>query len=152
MQINLHIIKVNDILIISDKINLLGVKIALIKFNNDGSVILKTKDDIEGFLYVISQEGYQENDHLVQYPIIIQECNDKSGHYYVATSPNLQGLVTDGNTEKEVLINSQDAIATLLDIAESVPKVQNPNKWHLKPNQQVRWVTTNLSLWQRKYH
>lgn len=125
--------------------------VSMIRFENDGSLILETKDDIAGFFYAISQKGYQEKDKLVQYPVIFQECNDESGHYYVATSPNLQGLVTDGTTIKETVVNCQDAIATLLDAVKQLPKVQDPKTWQLKSNEDIHWITTNFSLWQRKY-
>ena len=34
----------------------------------------------------------------VKYPVIVEEFNDEDGHYYVAISPNIKGLVTDGDT------------------------------------------------------
>ena len=40
---------------------------------------------------------------IATYPVILTEYNDESGHYYVVTSPNIQGMVTDGETIPEAL-------------------------------------------------
>lgn len=65
---------------------------------------------------------------IVIYPVILTEYNDELGHYYVVTSPNIKGLVTDGETITEALFNVKDAIATML-IGIKYPKVQDPRKW-----------------------
>lgn len=80
----------------------------------------------------------------IKYPLILTEYNDKLGHYYVVTSPNIQGLVTDGKTIAEALYMADDAIKLLLD-GEKYPKVQNPNNWQLKKDQKIYWVTVKLS-------
>lgn len=87
---------------------------------------------------------------VLSYPVILTEYNDESGHYYVVTSPNIQGLVADGETIAEALYETSDAIATLLD-GEEYPKVQDPKKWKLNDNQQTSWVNVNMTRWQAKH-
>lgn len=36
------------------------------------------------------------------YPIIVEEFNDEDGHFFVATSPNIPGMVTQGDTMADV--------------------------------------------------
>ncbi|EEX28368.1 hypothetical protein HMPREF0508_02205 [Lactobacillus crispatus MV-3A-US] len=89
--------------------------------------------------------------NIVAYPAILSEYNDESGHYYVVTSPNIQGMVTDGETIPEALVHAEDAMAAVLDGEEKYPKVQNPKEWKLKDNQQVTWVTVNMTKWLNQY-
>lgn len=86
---------------------------------------------------------------IVAYPVILTEYND-DGHYYVVTSPNIPGMVTDGETIAEALYHAEDAIATMLD-APNYPEVQDPKEWKLDDNQQVSWVTVNMTAWLSKY-
>ena len=86
---------------------------------------------------------------ILAYPVVLTEYND-DGRYYVVTSPNIQGMVTDGDTIAEALVNAQDAIATMLD-GSNYPQVQDPKQWHLKDNQQTSWVTVNMTKWQNKH-
>lgn len=87
---------------------------------------------------------------ILSYPVILTEYNDESGHYFVVTSPNIQGLVADGETIAEALYEASDAIATILD-GEEYPKTQNPKKWNLEQNQQTSWVNVNMTRWQAKH-
>lgn len=87
---------------------------------------------------------------ILSYPVILTEYNDESGHYFVVTSPNIQGLVADGNSIAKALENASDAIATAID-DEEYPKVQDPKKWKLEDNQQTSWVNVNMSKWQARY-
>ena len=87
---------------------------------------------------------------ILSYPVILTEYNDESGHYFVVTSPNIQGLVADGNSIAEALENASDAIATAID-DEEYPKVQDPKKWKLEDNQQTSWVNVNMTKWQARY-
>ena len=86
---------------------------------------------------------------ILAYPVILTEYHD-DGHYYVVTSPNIKGMVTDGNSIAEALVHAEDAIATMLDGID-YPKVQDPKSWKLKENQQLSWVTVNMTKWQNKY-
>ena len=88
---------------------------------------------------------------ILHYPVILTEHNDESGHYYVVTSPNIKGLVADGETKAEALNEASDAIATLLD-GDYYPKVQDPKKWQLTNNQlPVLRVDVNMTKWHEKY-
>lgn len=87
---------------------------------------------------------------ILTYPIILAEKNDDSGHYYVVSSPNIQGLVTDGNTITEALFNAKDAMATILE-GEDYPEPQDPTQWKLQKNEQTSWVTVNMTEWKNKY-
>lgn len=86
---------------------------------------------------------------ILAYPVVLTEYND-DGRYYVVTSPNIQGMVTDGDTIAEALVNAEDAIATILD-GSDYPKVQDPKQWSLKDNQQTSWVTVNMTKWHNKH-
>lgn len=87
---------------------------------------------------------------VVTYPVILTEYNDESGHYYVVSSPNIQGMVTDGETIPEALHNAKDAMATML-ANEDRPKVQDPREWKLDKGQQTSWVSVNMTRWLNKY-
>ena len=87
---------------------------------------------------------------ILAYPVILTECNDDSGHYYVVTSPNIKGMVTDGKTIAEAILHAEDAMATMLD-GSKCPEIQDPRKWTLKDDQQVSWVTVNMTKWHNKY-
>ena len=88
---------------------------------------------------------------IITYPVILTEYNDESGHYYVVTSPNIQGMVTDGETIPEALEHAKDAMATMLANDDSRPKVQDPRKWTLEKGQQTSWVSVNMTRWLNKY-
>lgn len=92
----------------------------------------------------------RKNQDIVTYPVVLTECNDETGHYYVVTSPNIQGMVTDGETIAEALYNAQDAMATMLANGER-PEVQDPRKWELDKTQQTSWVSVNMTRWLNKY-
>lgn len=87
---------------------------------------------------------------IAAYPVIIEKCNDESGHYYAITSPNIQGLVTDGQTIGEALYHAEDAMATMIDL-QGYPRVQDPTKWKLEKKQQISWVKVNMTKWRSKY-
>ncbi|MBS5179985.1 type II toxin-antitoxin system HicB family antitoxin, partial [Veillonella sp.] len=75
----------------------------------------------------------------------------ESGHYYVVTSPNIQGMVTDGETIPEALENAKDALATMLANELERPEVQDPREWTLDKGQQTSWVSVNMTRWLNKY-
>lgn len=84
---------------------------------------------------------------IIKYPVILTEYNDESGHYYVVTSPNIKGMVTDGRTIPEALDNAKDALATMLANEEEYPEVQDPSTWNLEKGQQTSWVSVNMARW-----
>lgn len=89
-------------------------------------------------------------EQILVYPVIIAKCDDESGCYYSVTSPNIKGMVTDGATLPEAIIHAQDAIATMLS-ETTYPKVQDPTKWQLKKDEQVMWVSVNMTKWLNDY-
>lgn len=87
---------------------------------------------------------------IATYPILLTEYTDETDHYYVVTSPNIQGMVTDGETMPEALNNAKDALATMLANISTRPEVQDPQKWNLEPNQQISWISVNMPSWVNK--
>lgn len=83
------------------------------------------------------------------YPVIISEYND-DGHYYVVTSPNIKGMVTQGDTLEDAVYWAEDAIGTMLDGEKSYPKVQDPSNWKLNKNDQLVYITVDMSKWLKK--
>ncbi|QIA88534.1 type II toxin-antitoxin system HicB family antitoxin [Lactobacillus johnsonii] len=65
---------------------------------------------------------------------------------YVVTSPNVQGMFTDGETISEALENAKDALATILTNRKR-PVVQDPREWALEKKQQTAWVSVNMTRW-----
>ena len=87
---------------------------------------------------------------IVTYPVLLTEYNEESGHYFVVSSPNIQGMVTDGESIAEALENAKDALATILANMSKRPEVQDPRKWKLSKDQQTSWVSVNLTRWLNK--
>ncbi|WP_225418012.1 type II toxin-antitoxin system HicB family antitoxin [Levilactobacillus huananensis] len=85
------------------------------------------------------------SDRLV-YPIIAQENNDEDGHYFVGFSPNIPGMVTQGDSLVELAISAEDAIATMLD-GTKFPKVQDPKSWHLQANESIVYISIDMAAW-----
>lgn len=83
------------------------------------------------------------------YPVIISEYHD-DGHYYVATSPNIPGMVTQGDTFSDAAYWAEDAIATMLYGQASYPEVQDPRSWDLKSNDRLVYITVDLDKWLHK--
>ncbi|BAP84881.1 antitoxin HicB [Paucilactobacillus hokkaidonensis JCM 18461] len=80
------------------------------------------------------------------YPIIVAEINDEDGHYFVATSPNIDGMVTQGDTMIDVVENSEDAIATMIE-GDPYPQPQDPSIWKIKHNERLVYVTVDMKNW-----
>lgn len=83
------------------------------------------------------------------YPVIISEYND-DGHYFVATSPNIPGMVTQGDTLADTAYWAEDAIATMLDGMSLYPEPQDPSDWNLKNKERVVYIAVDMSKWLRK--
>lgn len=79
----------------------------------------------------------------MMYPIIAAEYDDEDGHYFVATSPNIPGMVTQGATLTDLREQADDAIATMLE-GEVIPEPQDPSAWTLAANERVVYVTVSL--------
>ena len=85
-------------------------------------------------------------DKRLVYPIIATEYNDEDGHYFVATSPNIPGMVTQGDSLADLAYQAEDAIATMLD-GEKYPEPQDASIWKLDDNQRVIYVSIDMSKW-----
>ncbi|WEV39979.1 type II toxin-antitoxin system HicB family antitoxin [Lactobacillus sp. ESL0681] len=82
------------------------------------------------------------------YPVIITEVNDEDGHYFGVSSPNIEGMVTQGKTLEDAVYWAEDAIATMLE-GEEYPKPQDPRTWKLETNESVVYVTVDMEKWLR---
>lgn len=77
------------------------------------------------------------------YPVIVSEFND-DGHYFVATSPNIPGMVTQGDSLADVQLHARDAIETMLEDEHRYPEVVDTKDWTLKDNEQIVYVTVDF--------
>lgn len=84
---------------------------------------------------------------IIYYPIIVEEINDEDGHYFVATSPNIKGMVTDGDTFEEVSNNAIDAIETVIDGEQHIPEPVEPGKLNIKANEKIVYVPVSPYKW-----
>ncbi|BAP85242.1 antitoxin HicB [Paucilactobacillus hokkaidonensis JCM 18461] len=85
------------------------------------------------------------------YPAIVKEYNDEDGHYFVATSPNIKGMVTQGDSLGDVVYHSEDAIATMISDYKDYPEPQDPKSWSLDKDERVVFVSVNMDQWLKKY-
>lgn len=83
------------------------------------------------------------------YPIVATEYNDEDGHYFVGTSPNIKGMVTQGKSMADLAFQAEDAIATMLD-GENYPEPQDPSSWNLDNNQRVIYISVDMDKWLNK--
>lgn len=90
-------------------------------------------------------------DKRLVYPVIVKEYNDEDGHYYVATSPNIKGMVTQGDSLSDVVYYSEDAIATMISDYKEYPEPQDPKDWKLDDNERVVFISVNMDQWLKKY-
>lgn len=90
-------------------------------------------------------------DQRIVYPVIIKEYNDGDGHYFVATSPNIKGMVTQGSTLNEAAYFSEDAIATMISDEKNYPAPMDPTEWKLAEDEKVVFVSVNMTQWLKKH-
>lgn len=62
----------------------------------------------------------------ILYPVIAKEYDD-DGHYYVVTSPNVQGMVVEGDTLDEAIGEASYDIADWFEVKGKVEKVVRKN-------------------------
>ncbi|WP_390409480.1 type II toxin-antitoxin system HicB family antitoxin [Lacticaseibacillus jixiensis] len=96
--------------------------------------------------YDFRQDRQITAQEVLTYPVIIHENNDEDGHYFTVFSPNIDGMVTQGDTRKEAEEQAVDAIATMLD-GEPYPPVQDPAQWHLEPTESIAYITVDMARW-----
>lgn len=78
------------------------------------------------------------------YPVIISEFND-DGRYFVATSPNIPGMVTQGDSFSDAAYWAEDAISTMLEDEKEYPEIQDPSKWGLKDNDRIVYISIDVN-------
>lgn len=87
-----------------------------------------TRKDVEDYFDKLEKQIMKENGvgtgKKLQYDyyIILTEHNDETGHYFVVTSPDIDGLVTDGKTIKEAKKRAAEAITALLETENEYPE------------------------------
>ena len=82
------------------------------------------------------------------YPVIMAEFNDEDGHYFVVTSPNIPGMVTEGKTEAEAAYWAEDAIATMIEDTD-YPEPQDTTEWQVKDNERIVYISVDMTAWLR---
>lgn len=87
----------------------------------------------------------------VLYPVIAEEFNDGDGRYFVITSPNVQGMVVEGDTLDEAVEEASYDIADWFQVKGEVEKPRNPSEWKITKNQHLVYVPVNLSKFYEKY-
>jgi predicted RNase H-like HicB family nuclease len=99
--------------------------------------------------YITRKGATAMHDEILIYPTVFTEHHDEDGHYFVVTSPNIPGMVTEGTTRQQAVTEAIDAIATMLD-GEKYPSVQDPGQWILKKNETIVYVPVNMTQWYRE--
>ena len=85
------------------------------------------------------------------YPVIAKEYNDEDGHYFVITSPNIQGMVVEGETLDEAVEEASYDIADWFEAKGKVEEFQDPSIWELTDNEKVVYVPVSLDNFYVKY-
>lgn len=85
------------------------------------------------------------------YPVIVKEFNDEDGHYFVATSPAIDGMVTQGVTFDETVHNAKDAIETALEGLGRLPDGKFNFDRTLEPTEKLIYISVNLMGFYQKY-
>ncbi|QBO37512.1 HicB family protein [Periweissella cryptocerci] len=80
------------------------------------------------------------------YPVVIGEFHD-DGDYFVASSPNIPGMVTQGDTLADAAYWSEDAIATMIDEMPEYPASADPSGWQLAANERIVYVSVDMPKW-----
>lgn len=84
---------------------------------------------------------------LLLYPTIFSEYNDEDGHYFVVTTPDIPGMVTQRDDLSDAAQQAVDAIATMLDGEQSYPSASDPTQWQLTTEQRVVYITVDMAAW-----
>ena len=79
-----------------------------------------------------------------QYIIKIKEIEENIGHYFVVTSPNVQGMIVEGDTLEDAIEEASFDIADWLEVKGKIEKVADPSKWHLEKDEKLVYVLVNL--------
>lgn len=85
------------------------------------------------------------------YPVIAKEYNDEDGHYFVITSPNIQGMVVEGETLDEAVEEASYDIADWFEAKGKVEEFQDSSIWELTDNEKIVYVPVSLDNFYVKY-
>ena len=105
----------------------------------------------EGFLMV--EEVFTMKNSLqnkVLYPVIAKEYKE-DGHYFVVTSPNIQGMIVEGDALEDAIEEASFDIADWFEVKGKIEKVADPLKWHLEKDEKLVYVPVNLTNFYKKY-
>lgn len=86
----------------------------------------------------------------VLYPVIAKEYDDE-GHYYVVTSPNVQGMAVEGDTLDEAIEEASYDIADWFEVKGKIEDIIEPSGWHLEKDEKLVYVPVNLINFYKKY-
>lgn len=83
------------------------------------------------------------------YPVIISEFCDNEP-YHTVTSPNIEGMITQGKTFSDAVYMAEDAIATILNKGSTYPEVQDPTTWEINDNEKIVYININMTKWRTR--
>lgn len=80
----------------------------------------------------------------VLYPVIAKEYND-DGHYYIVTSPNVQGMVVEGDTLEDAIEEASYDIADWFEVKGKIDDVVDSSDWNLDKDEKLVYVPVSLT-------
>ena len=86
----------------------------------------------------------------VLYPVIAKEYND-DGHYYIVTSPNVQGMVVEGDTLEDAIEEASYDIADWFEVKGKIDDVVDSSDWNLDKDEKLVYVPGSLTNFYKKY-
>lgn len=86
----------------------------------------------------------------VLYPVIAKEYNN-DGHYYIVTSPNVQGMIVEGDTLEEAIEAASYDIADWFEVKGKIDDVVDPSNWNLEKDEKLVYVPINLANFYSPY-
>ena len=86
----------------------------------------------------------------VLYHVIAKEYND-DGHYYIVTSPNVQGMVVEGDTLEDAIEEASYDIADWFEVKGKIDDVVDSSDWNLDKDEKLVYVPVSLTNFYKKY-
>ena len=86
----------------------------------------------------------------VLYPVIAKEYND-DGHYYIVTSPNVQGMVVEGDTLEDAIEEASYDMADWFEVKGKIDDVVDSSDWNLDKDEKLVYVPVSLTNFYKKY-
>lgn len=87
--------------------------------------------------------------NTVLYPTLFTEYHENNEHYFVVTSPDIKGMVTDGADMLDAMNHAIDAIATMFDGQKEYPTATDPSRWSVESNQRIVYIPVDMLAWYR---